>query len=151
MENDIIFGSCRVVSPSSRALYITSIGWVVSMNLGVVVITLSFFHRLVMLPLPMEPLLMPPMSHICTSLHVESMMPMFSHHFPYSLVWRKFNLSQSFLSYVGSACRPFPILLLVCAHIVWVLPHYTVLLSTSCCLMGDALMPSFQWIPSHQL
>ena len=29
MENDIIFGSCRVVSPSNRALYITSIGWVI--------------------------------------------------------------------------------------------------------------------------
>ena len=41
MRNDIIFGSCRVVLPSNRALYITSIAWVVSLNLGVVLITLS--------------------------------------------------------------------------------------------------------------
>ena len=41
MRNDIIFGSCRVMSPSNRALYITSIGWVVSLTLGAVLITLS--------------------------------------------------------------------------------------------------------------
>ena len=35
------FGSCRVVLPSNRALYITFIGCVVSLNLGVVLITLS--------------------------------------------------------------------------------------------------------------
>ena len=41
MGNDIIFGSCRVVSPSNRALYIASIGWVVSLTLGAVLVTLS--------------------------------------------------------------------------------------------------------------
>ena len=62
MGNDIIFGSCRVMSPSNKSLYITSIGWVVSMNLGDVLVTLCFLHQLVMLPVPMEPMLMPPMS-----------------------------------------------------------------------------------------
>ena len=42
MRNDIVFGSCQVMSPLNRALYITSIGWVVSLNLGVVLVTLSF-------------------------------------------------------------------------------------------------------------
>ena len=60
MGNDIIFGSYRVESPSNRALYITSIGWVVSMTLGAVLITLGFLHRLVRLPVPMDPLSMPP-------------------------------------------------------------------------------------------
>ena len=41
MGKDVIFGSYRVVSPSNRALYITFIGWVISLNLGVVLITLS--------------------------------------------------------------------------------------------------------------
>ena len=35
------FGSCRVVSPSNRALYITSIGWVNSLNLGAVLFYMS--------------------------------------------------------------------------------------------------------------
>ena len=35
------FGSCRVVSPSNRALYITSIGWVYSLNLGAILVYLS--------------------------------------------------------------------------------------------------------------
>ena len=35
------FGSCRIVSPSNRALYITSIGWIISLTLGVVLVTLS--------------------------------------------------------------------------------------------------------------
>ena len=37
---DVIFGSSRVVSPSNRSLYITSIGWVNSLNLGAVLISL---------------------------------------------------------------------------------------------------------------
>ena len=37
----LLFCSCRVVSRLNRALYITSIGWVVSLTLGVVLITLS--------------------------------------------------------------------------------------------------------------
>ena len=38
---DVIFGSSRVVLPLNRALYITSIGWVKSLNLGVVLVSLS--------------------------------------------------------------------------------------------------------------
>ena len=89
MGNDITFGSCRFMPPLNRAMYITSIGWVISMTIGGVLFTLSFLHRPVMLPVPMEPLLMPPVSQRCTSLHVESMIPIFSHHFPYALVQRK--------------------------------------------------------------
>ena len=95
MGNYITFASCRVVSPSNRTLYITSIGWVVSMNLGVVIVPLSFIYHLVMLPVPMEPLSMPPVSHKCPSLHIESMLPTFSHHLPYALVQRNLNLESS--------------------------------------------------------
>ena len=41
MGKDVIFGGSRVMSPLYRAMYITSIGWVISFNLGVVLITLS--------------------------------------------------------------------------------------------------------------
>ena len=82
MGNDITFGSCRVVFPSNKAAYITSIGWFISMTLGLVIITLSFLHQVVMLPVPMEPLLMPHVSERCPSLHIESMLPTSSHHFP---------------------------------------------------------------------
>ena len=41
MGKDITFGRCLFVSPSNIALYITSIGWVYSLSLGVVVIYLS--------------------------------------------------------------------------------------------------------------
>ena len=61
------------------------------------------------------------------------------------------NLSRPFLSYLDFACRPFPVQLLVRAPYDRVLPHYTALLSTSCWMMGDALMPSFQRISSHRL
>ena len=37
----VIFGNIRVMSPSNGALYITSIGWVNSLNLGVVLVSLS--------------------------------------------------------------------------------------------------------------
>ena len=77
------------MSPSNRALYIPSIGWVISMNLGDVLVTLSFLHRLVMLPTPMELLSMPFVSLSCPSFHVESMLPM-SLHLPHSLAQRKF-------------------------------------------------------------
>ena len=40
-RKDVIFGSCRVMSPSNRALYITSIGWVNSLTLGAVLVYLS--------------------------------------------------------------------------------------------------------------
>ena len=83
------FGRFRVVSPSNKALYIPSIGWVISMTLGVILVTLVFLHQLVMLPVPMDPLLMPPVSQRFPSFHIESMSPTFSHHFPYSLIRRK--------------------------------------------------------------
>ena len=40
---DVIFGSSRVVSPSNRALYITSIGWVNSLTLGAILVSLSLY------------------------------------------------------------------------------------------------------------
>ena len=43
-RKDVIFGSSRVMSPSNKALYITSIGWVVRMALGVVLIHPSFLQ-----------------------------------------------------------------------------------------------------------
>ena len=58
---------CHLVSPSNRALYIPSIGWIISMTLGVVIVTLSFLHLLVTLPVPMEPLSMPLVSQRCPS------------------------------------------------------------------------------------
>ena len=38
---DVIFGSSRVMLPSNKALYITYVGWVNSLTLGVVLISLS--------------------------------------------------------------------------------------------------------------
>ena len=83
--NDITFGSFRILSPSNREMYITFVSWVISMNLGFVLVILIFLHQLVILPLPMEPLLMPPMSQSCPSFHVEYMLPM-SLHLPYAIV-----------------------------------------------------------------
>ena len=40
MGKDVIFCSNRVMSPSNIALYITSIGWVISLTLGVVLVTM---------------------------------------------------------------------------------------------------------------
>ena len=40
MGKDVIFGSSRLMSPSNRELYITSLGWVISLTLVVVLITL---------------------------------------------------------------------------------------------------------------
>ena len=37
---DVIFGNSRVMSPSNRALYITSIGWVNSLTLGDILVSL---------------------------------------------------------------------------------------------------------------
>ena len=63
----------------------SSIGWVTSMTLSVLLVILSFLHALVILAIPMEPLLMPHVSNIFPSLHVESMLPM-SFHMHYSLI-----------------------------------------------------------------
>ena len=41
MGKDVILGSSRVVSPSNRALHITSIGWDFSLTLGDVIVILS--------------------------------------------------------------------------------------------------------------
>ena len=41
-----------------------------------------YLHRLVKLLVLMDPLMMPPVSQRCPSLHIESMLPTFSHHFP---------------------------------------------------------------------
>ena len=38
---DVIFVSSRVVSPSNKALYITFVGWVNTLTLGAVLISLS--------------------------------------------------------------------------------------------------------------
>ena len=40
-RKDVIFGSSRVMSPSNRALYITSIGWVNSLTLRAILVYLS--------------------------------------------------------------------------------------------------------------
>ena len=40
---DVIFGSSRVMSPSNRALYIISVGWVSSLTLGDVLVSLILF------------------------------------------------------------------------------------------------------------
>ena len=40
MGNNIIFRSSRVMSASNGALHITSVGWVVSLTLGAVLVTL---------------------------------------------------------------------------------------------------------------
>ena len=59
---DVIFGSCWVVSPSNRALYMTSIGWVIVWLRSCTHLSEFYLHRLVKLPVPMEPLLMPSVS-----------------------------------------------------------------------------------------
>ena len=106
---------------------------------------------MVKLPVRMEPLSMPPMSQRCPSFVYQVYAASIKSPFTFMLLFKgSWNLSRLFLSCLDFACQPFPVLLLVHAHLVWVLPHYTTLLSTSCWLMGDALMPSFQRIPSHQ-
>ena len=44
---DVIFSNNRVMSPLNKALYITSIGWVYSLTLGVVLQGGAFFPNLV--------------------------------------------------------------------------------------------------------
>ena len=41
MGKDVILGSSRVLSPSNRALHITSIGWDFSLTLGSILVNLS--------------------------------------------------------------------------------------------------------------
>ena len=111
-----------------------------------------YLHQLVKLPVPMEPLSMPPMLERCPSFVYWVYVASIQLPFTFMLLFKgSWNLIQPFLSCLEFACRPFPLLLLVHAHIFWVLPHYTTLLSTSSWLMGDSLMPSFQRIPSHRL
>ena len=73
-------GRCRV--SFEQSIIHSSIGWVTSMTLGYILIILSFLHRLVILPVAMEPLLMPLVSQRCPSLYIESMLASFSHHMP---------------------------------------------------------------------
>ena len=147
------FGNCRVVSPSNRALYITSIGWVYSLTLGAVLVLSQFIST--------DSLSFQSPWSLCRCLlcrkdvpvlHIESILPTFSHHSPLcSWFEGSWNLSWPFLSYLDFACRPFLIQSLVRALYDRVLPHYIALLSTLCWIMGDALMPSFQWISFHRL
>ena len=57
-----------------------------------------------MFSVAMEPLLIPPMSRRCVSFHIESMLPTFSHHFPYSLVQRKLKPESAIPGTVTSSC-----------------------------------------------
>ena len=41
MGKNVIFGSSRVMLPSNRALHITYVGWIISLTLGVVIVTMS--------------------------------------------------------------------------------------------------------------
>ena len=85
MGNDISFYwklSCSV-SLEHSTIY-SSICFVTSMTLGVLLVILSFLHRLVMLQVPMDSLLMPHVLKSCPIFHVESMFPM-SLHLHYAL------------------------------------------------------------------
>ena len=41
MRKDVIFGSSQFISPLSRELYITSVGWVINLTLGAILISPS--------------------------------------------------------------------------------------------------------------
>ena len=100
----------------------------------------------------MEPLLIPPMSQRCSSFVYRVYAAYIQSPFVFMLLFEgSWNLSWPFLSYLDFVCRPFLVQLLFRAHYGRVLPHYTALLSTSCWMMGDALMASFQRISSHRL
>ena len=61
--------------------------------------------------------------------------------FLYDLVRRKLK-PESVIPQLSWLCMStIPSTITVCAHLVWVLAHYTALLSVSCWLMGDTLMP----------
>ena len=153
MRKYVIFGSSWVVSPSNRALYITSIGWVISLILGVVLITLSLFPPTGYPYSPhgasVDASYVTEMSQFAYWVHATYL------HSPLSLcscskeveAWVDHS-SVMLNSHVGHSRYSYWFI-----HIlfVWVLPHYPALLSTSCWLMGDASMPSFQWIPFHRL
>ena len=89
MGKGVIFGNSRVMSPSNRSLYITSVGWVISLTFGSVLVTLSLSPRIGYASGLMEPLLITPVSQRCPSFHIDSMLPTFSRHSPYALVRRK--------------------------------------------------------------
>ena len=111
-----------------------------------------YLHRLVKLPVPMEPLSIPPMSQRCPSFACRVYVTYIQSPFSVMLLFEgSWNLSHPFLSYLDFACWPFPVQLLVHALYDRFLPHYTALLSTSCWMMGDDLITSFQWISSHWL
>ena len=146
------FGSCRVMSPSNKALYITSVGWVYILNLGAVLV-LSEFISIDWLSFQSLWSLSWSSCVIEMSQFVDRVYAAFIQS-PYAIMLLfegSWNLCRPFLRYLDFACWPFLIQLLVRALYDRVLPHYTNLLSTSCWMMGDALMPSFQRISSHRL
>ena len=77
------FGSCRVVSPSNRALYITSVGWVYSLTLGAVLILSEFISTnwlSFQSPWSLYRCLL--CHRDVPVLYIESMLPTLSHHLP---------------------------------------------------------------------
>ena len=148
MGNDITFGNCRVVSPSNRALYITSVGWVISLNLGVMSLSPLIGYASSPHGASVDASCVTEMSQFVYRVYAAFIQSPYGVMLLFEGSW---NLSRPFLSSLDFACRPFPVQLLVRAPYDRVLPHYTSLLSTSCWMMGDALMPSFQRISSHRL
>ena len=101
-------------------------------------------------PVPLELLLMPLVSQSCTCMHFYPMIPM-SLHLPYALVRIKFEheLTIPQLSCICMSNIPYICYWFMNILFLRVLPNYPTLSCTSFWLMGDALMPSFYWIPFH--
>ena len=140
----VIFGSSWVVFPSNRALYITFIGWVNSLTLGVVLIFLSLSPPTCWASKPYRAFVdasyVAEMSQFVYRVYAAFIQSPYAVMLLFEGSW---SLTWSFLSYLDFACQPFPVQLLVHAPYDRVLPHYIALLSTLCWMMGDALMSSF--------
>ena len=128
------------MSPSNRALYITSIGWVI--------VWLRSCTRLSEF-ISTDWLSFQSLWSLCWCLLCRRDVPVYIYRVyaafiqsPYAVmllfegIW---SLSRPFLSYLDFACQPFLVQLLVRASYDQVLPHYTALLSTSCWMMGEFL------------
>ena len=84
------FGSCRVVSPLNKALYITSIGWVYSLTLGSVLVLYEFIStNWLSFPSPWSLCRCLLCRRDVPVLYIESMLPLFSHHSPLCYCSRK--------------------------------------------------------------
>ena len=70
------------MSPLNRALHITCMVGLIVWLYELYSFLWVYLHRLVKLPVPMEPLSMPPVSQRCPSLYIKYMLPSFSHHTP---------------------------------------------------------------------